>query len=245
LATPVRFSFNGFSALSDSYLHRAENLRPFLGTQIVQAVCPSLLPCNSEDSAFLKFGSAIHAVLVSELQLFSREEERVSHLQHIVTTYMVFTRPSIADRASTNALLYLGLMPRAGRCDLDENMAKLLRTLSSSEFSSYLQFVCEALSSNGLALDKTACLIRLISLALHNAPESRCCVPIFFELDSLQKKHRHIKSCTGVCQGVLGYPREQREAFRCSDLTFAYVDVHQRLVFQESMGLSFTSGAVC
>lgn len=69
--------------------------------------------------------------------------------------------------------LYLGFIPRAEHRGLNENMANLLRTLSSSEFSSYLQFVCEALSSNGLALDKTACLIRLISLALHNAPESQ------------------------------------------------------------------------
>jgi hypothetical protein len=122
-------------------------------------------------------------------------------------------------------------MPRAGRCDLAENMAKLLRTLSSSEFSSYLQFVREALPSNGLALDKTACLIRLMSLTLLNAPESRCCVSICLKLDSSRGKHRHIQSGTDICQGVLGYLREQREAFRCSDLTLADVDVHQRLVF--------------
>jgi hypothetical protein len=134
-------------------------------------------------------------------------------------------------------------MPRAGRCDLAENMGKLLRTLSSSEFSSCLQFVREALSSNGLALDKTACLIRLISLAIHNAPESQCCVSICFKLDSSRGKHRHIQSGTGVCQGVLGYLRERCEAFRCSDLTLADVDVHQRLVFQEGMSLSFASSA--
>ncbi|KAI0252608.1 hypothetical protein BJV78DRAFT_324558 [Lactifluus subvellereus] len=50
------------------YLGHPKNPSPGLGTQIAQA-----------------FGSAMHAVLVSELQLFSREEDRESHLQHIVT----------------------------------------------------------------------------------------------------------------------------------------------------------------
>jgi hypothetical protein len=90
-----------FSALSDSYPYPyyAENPCPGLGTQITQAVCPSLLPFNSEDPDILKFGNAIHAVLVSELQLFSMEEDRVSHIQHIVATYIIFTHLSISDRA--------------------------------------------------------------------------------------------------------------------------------------------------
>jgi hypothetical protein len=118
-------------------------------------------------------------------------------------------------------------MSHAEHCDLDESMAKLLRTLSSLEFSSYLQFVCEALSSDGLALDRTACLIHLISLALHNAPESQFCVSIFVELDNSQGKDRHIKNCTGMCEGMPRYFREQCEAARCSNLTFANVDIHQ------------------
>ena len=108
LATPVRLIFDEFLAWSDSrtysYSIYTENPSPGLGTQIAQAVCPSLPPCNCEDSSTLKFGSAIHAVLVSELQLFSREEDRVSHLQHIVTTCMIFMHPSISYRASTDIL---------------------------------------------------------------------------------------------------------------------------------------------
>lgn len=84
-----------------TYLSYAENPSPGLGTEIARAVCPSLLSCNPEDS---KFGSAIHAVLVSELQLFSTVEDRVSHLQYIVTTYLVFTHSSTSDRASADIL---------------------------------------------------------------------------------------------------------------------------------------------
>jgi hypothetical protein len=104
LAIPVRFSLNKCSAFSDNYPYPsyAENPYPGLGTQITQAVCPSLLPLNSEDPDILKFGSAIHAVLVSELQLFSMEEDRVSHIQHIVATYIFFTHLQISNRASTD-----------------------------------------------------------------------------------------------------------------------------------------------
>ena len=116
-------------------------------------------------------------------------------------------------------------MSHAERCGLDESMAKLLRTLSSSEFSSYLRFICEALSSDGLALDRTACLIHLTSLALHNGPESQFFVSIYVELDNSQGKYRHVKSCTGVCEGMPRYLREQ--AARRSNLTFANADIHQ------------------
>jgi hypothetical protein len=44
----------------------------------------------------------MHAVLVSELRLFDKEREnRESHLQRIVTTYMVFTHLSMSAGAYT------------------------------------------------------------------------------------------------------------------------------------------------
>jgi hypothetical protein len=45
------------------------------------------------------FCDAMHAILVSELQLFSGEQQRddrESHLQRIVTTYMVFAPLSMS-----------------------------------------------------------------------------------------------------------------------------------------------------
>jgi hypothetical protein len=147
----------------------------------MRAIGPSLLPWSSKDPNILKFGGAMHAVLVSELKQFDREErkEREGYLQRIVTTYMVFAHLSMSAGAYTkinSLLLYLALTSCTERCNLDENMAELFRTLSPSEFSSCLQFVLEALSSNGIASDSIACLIRLISLALHNAPESQPCL---------------------------------------------------------------------
>ncbi|KAI9445447.1 Urb2/Npa2 family-domain-containing protein [Lactarius indigo] len=58
------------------------------------------------------------------------------------------------------------------RCDFDENMARLIRTLSPSDFSSCLQFVSEALSACGMTSEMMTRLIRLTSLALHNAPQN-------------------------------------------------------------------------
>jgi hypothetical protein len=147
----------------------------------MQAIGPSLLPWSSEDPNILKFGGAMHAVLVSELKLFDKEEreERECHLQRIVATYMVFAHLPMSAGAYTqisSLFPYLSLTSCTERCNLDENMAELFRTLSPSEFSSCLQFVLEALSSNGIASDGIACLIRLISLALHNAPESQPCL---------------------------------------------------------------------
>ena len=128
----------------------------------------------------MKFGCAMHAVLVSELQLFDKEEaeDRESHLQRIVTAYMVFAHLTMSAGASTEIgqIPCLALTSCTERCNLDENMADLFRTLSQSEFSSCLRFILEALSSNGVASDDIACLIRLISLALHNAPESQFCL---------------------------------------------------------------------
>ena len=120
----------------------------------------------------------MHAVLTSELQLFDKEEAdgRESHLQRIVTTYMVFAHLTMSTGASTETtcrIPCLALISCTERCNLDENMAELFRTLSPSEFSSCLRFILEALSSNGIASDDIACLIRLISLALYNAPESQ------------------------------------------------------------------------
>jgi hypothetical protein len=66
----------------------------------MQAVGPSL-PWNSKDTSTSKFGGAMHAVLVSELQLFSGEERRGrgSHLQRIIATYMAFARLSMSTGA--------------------------------------------------------------------------------------------------------------------------------------------------
>lgn len=49
----------------------------------------------------------MHAVLVSELRLFDKEERenRESHLQRIVTTYMVFAHLSMSTGASTEMQL--------------------------------------------------------------------------------------------------------------------------------------------
>jgi hypothetical protein len=86
--------------LSDSRSY-PENPPPGLGAQIMQAIGPSLFPWSTEDPNILKFGRAMHAVLVSELQLFDEEEreERESHLQRIVTTYMVFAHLSMSPGA--------------------------------------------------------------------------------------------------------------------------------------------------
>ena len=69
----------------------------------MQAIGPSLLSWSSKDPNISKFGDAMHAVLVSELRLFDKEERenRESHLQRIVTTYMVFTHLSMSAGAST------------------------------------------------------------------------------------------------------------------------------------------------
>ena len=69
----------------------------------MQAIGPSLLPWDSKDPNISKFGGAMHAVLVSELRLFNKEESenREAHLQRIVTTYMAFTHLSMSAGAST------------------------------------------------------------------------------------------------------------------------------------------------
>ena len=87
----------------------------------------------------------------------------------------IFPCPQVRLSRCSRLLHYLALTFRTEQCNLDENMAELFRTLSASEFSLCLQFMLEALSSNGIASDSIAHLIRLISLALHNAPESQFC----------------------------------------------------------------------
>ncbi|KAI0307579.1 Urb2/Npa2 family-domain-containing protein [Multifurca ochricompacta] len=146
---------------------------PGLGTQIVKAIGPFLLSRVSEDPIISKFSSAVHALLISELKLFSGEEreDRESHLQLIVTTYVAFEHSSISR----------------GRHDLDENMSKLLRTLPSPEFFSCLQFVLETISSGEITLDMTACLIHLMSLAMLNAPEN-----------TLKTAQTHVKECLNI-----------------------------------------------
>ncbi|KAH9005998.1 Urb2/Npa2 family-domain-containing protein [Lactarius hatsudake] len=138
------------------YLHRPNCPSPGLGTQIIRTIGPSFLSRGSEDDRISKVCSAMHAVLVSELRFYSEEkrDDRESHLQRIITTYVAFKSLSIEQ------------------CDFDENMARLLRTLSPSDFSSCLQFVFEALSADGTALEMMPRLIRLTSLALHNAPQN-------------------------------------------------------------------------
>lgn len=174
------------------------------GTQITQALVPSLLQWKSKDSSILTFCEATHAVLVSELQLIFREEEREdreSHLQRIVTAYMVFAPLSVfvgVPSQMSNLFSCLALTIHTERCNLDENMAKLFRTLSPSEFSSCLRFVFEALSSKGVGSDDFARLIRLISLALHNAPESLSCLLSPWIRDNSYGKHRHAEDRSRV-----------------------------------------------
>src|SRR5258707_12250441 len=100
---------------------------PGLGTQIMQAIGPSLLPWSSEDPNISKFGGAMHAVLVSELHLMDRgeSEDRDTHLQRIIKTYLVFAiclclqvRPSrsVVSHPTCSALTIW-----IERCNLDEN----------------------------------------------------------------------------------------------------------------------------
>jgi hypothetical protein len=85
-------------------------------------------------------------------------------------------------------------------------MAKLFRTLSPSEFSSCLQFVIEALSPNGIASDYFACLVRLVSLALLNAPESQFGLSFWVQrnssyevyTDTLKIVQAYVKECLDV-----------------------------------------------
>ncbi|KAH9075806.1 Urb2/Npa2 family-domain-containing protein [Lactarius deliciosus] len=164
------------------YLHRLNCPSPGLGTQIIRTIGPSFLSRGSEDDRISKVCSAMHAVLVSELRLYSEEkrDDRESHLQRIITTYVAFTSSSIEQ------------------CDFDENMARLLRTLPPSDFSSCLQFVFEALSAGGTALEMMPRLIRLISLALHNAPQNtsktvqafdKGCLDVFVSNAKLSNTH--------------------------------------------------------
>ena len=144
----------------------------------MQAVVPLLLTWNSNDTSILTLCNAMHMVLVSELQLFSRDEEREdreSQLQRIVTTYMLFAPLLMSVGTSFGIGIQfscLALTPYTERCNLNENVAKLFRTLSPTEFSSCLRFIFEALSPTGTGSDDFVRLVRLISLALHNAPES-------------------------------------------------------------------------
>lgn len=85
------------------YVHYTENPSPGLGAQIIEAIGPSFLSRGSEDARILKICSAMHAVLVSELRFYSGEEEsdgRESHLQRIITTYVLFAPSSIGKSAS-------------------------------------------------------------------------------------------------------------------------------------------------
>lgn len=192
----------------------AENPSPGYGTQIMQALGPSLLQWKSKDPSVLTFCEVMHTVLVSELQLILREEEREdreSHLQRILTAYMVFAPLSVSVGMSSgisNLFSCSALTTHTERCNLDKNMAKLFRILSPSEFSSCLRFVFEALSSKGVGSADFARLIQLISLAFHNAPESQSCLLSPLIRDSSYGRHRYVEDRSGVCQGMLGCLRE-------------------------------------
>lgn len=205
----------------------------------MQSLGPSLLRWKSEDPSILTFCEVMHAALVSELQLIFREEareDRESHLQRIVTAYVAFAPLSVSVGMSSgmNDLFCLALTTHIERCNFDENMAKLFRKLSPSEFSSCLRFVFEALSSKGVGSDDFARLIRLISLALHNAPESQSCLLLPLIRGNSCQKHRHTKDRSGLCQGVLGCLRQQG-VLRSPHSSPADVDFHQRFVFQKGM----------
>ncbi|KAF8273762.1 Urb2/Npa2 family-domain-containing protein [Lactarius quietus] len=156
------------------YLHRPKNPSPGLGTQIMQAVSLSFLSRGSEDACILNVCSAILAVLVSELRSYADEEEsdaRESHLQLIITTYVVLAPSSISE--SPRVLHFSsGINTSVERHNFHDNMARLLRSLSPSDFSSCLQFIFEALSTGGTELEMMARLIRIASLALHNSPQN-------------------------------------------------------------------------
>lgn len=76
----------------------AEGPSPGYGTQIMQALGPSLLQWKSKDSSILTLCEVMHAVLVSELQLIREDDrgDRESYLQRIVTAYMVFAPLSVS-----------------------------------------------------------------------------------------------------------------------------------------------------
>ena len=103
LHRPSTTYFNGSLAWSNAIYPYTENPSPGLGTQIIQAIGPSFFSRGSEDARILKICSAIHAVLVSELRFYSGEEEsdhRESHLQRILTAYVVFAPLSMGKSAN-------------------------------------------------------------------------------------------------------------------------------------------------
>jgi hypothetical protein len=104
LHRPSTAYFNGSSVWSNAIcVPYTENPSPGLGTQIIQAVGPSFLSRGSEEASILKICSAMLAVLISELCFYSGEEEsdrRESHLQRIITAYVVFAPLSMGKSAS-------------------------------------------------------------------------------------------------------------------------------------------------
>jgi len=94
---PVRLISNIYR-LTAILIPIAEGPSPGYGTQIMQALGPSLLHWKSKDSSILTFCEVMHGVLVSELQLIREEEreDRESYLQRIITAYMVFAPLSVS-----------------------------------------------------------------------------------------------------------------------------------------------------
>lgn len=84
-----------------------DNPSPGLGTQIIQAISPPLLSHGFEDAQILNVCSAMHAILVSELRFFGKEEGegRELHLQRIITTYLVFVPSSMGKQSACKFMI--------------------------------------------------------------------------------------------------------------------------------------------
>jgi len=101
-------------------------------------------------------------------------------------------------------LLGIDTLYRTG--NLDENVASYSR-LSPTEFLSCLRFISDALSQPELDQMISCVLVRLISLALHNAPGKLVLSPFrlkkedsFNELQTLLRRPGYVKEAGCLCE---------------------------------------------
>ncbi|KAI0271531.1 Urb2/Npa2 family-domain-containing protein [Gloeopeniophorella convolvens] len=153
------------------YLGSSDAPLPGLGARALQTIVPLLPTWDPADARCLGLAVAVHAILTSELQILTEESEREIHLQRIIVAYIIFAN----------------FLEPAERHDLDDTIKKLFRTLSPSEFASCLQLALEPLSSSDVSAGTGACLIHLMSTALHDAPEN-----------TLKVTQAHVKDCLEI-----------------------------------------------
>jgi hypothetical protein len=165
-----------------------------------QRSCPN---ANHIDPHFEDICAAALAILLEELHIYS-DNDRSLHLEVVVATYVsLYQICGLDGEQRVQSKLSLIYHDFVGQTKLETDVSKACKVMSVPDFSHVVELITESLSNLEMTLESLSSLVRLLTILMHEAPESKParCLGII-SCRYLTLFSRHSETCPNVYNTV-------------------------------------------